>query len=75
MVFKVTLSGALTTLFSFDGTDGEAPQAALVQGANGEFYGTTAVGGASSACEFGCGTIFSLAVGLGPFVETSLPPA
>jgi uncharacterized repeat protein (TIGR03803 family) len=66
MVFKVTLSGTLTTLFSFDGTDGEAPQAALVQGRNGEFYGTTAGGGTSGACESGCGTIFSLSVGLVP---------
>ena len=27
-------------------------------------------GGPSSACPFGCGTVFSLSVGLGPFVET-----
>jgi len=59
-IFKVTLSGTLTTLFSFDGADGEAPQAALVQGRNGELYGTTALGGASAACEDGCGTVFSL---------------
>ena len=65
MVFKASLSGTLTTLFSFDGTDGEAPQAALVQGRNGEFYGTTAGGGASVACADGCGTVFSLSVGLG----------
>jgi uncharacterized repeat protein (TIGR03803 family) len=66
VVFKVTLSGTLTTLFSFDGADGEAPQAALVQGKNGEFYGTTAAGGASGACANGCGTILSLSVGLMP---------
>ncbi len=59
-VFKLTLSGTLTTLFSFNGADGEAPQAALVQGKNGEFYGTTAAGGASAACADGCGTVFSL---------------
>jgi uncharacterized repeat protein (TIGR03803 family) len=74
MVFKITLSGALTTLFSFDGADGAGPQAALVQGTNGEFYGTTAVGGASGACSsqgyVGCGTIFSLSAGLGPLAET-----
>jgi uncharacterized repeat protein (TIGR03803 family) len=67
MVFKVSLSGTLTTLFSFNGGDGEAPQAALVQGTNGEFYGTTAVGGANGACADGCGTVFSLSVGLGSF--------
>jgi uncharacterized repeat protein (TIGR03803 family) len=73
-VFKVTLGGTLTTLFSFDSTDGAGPQAALVQATNGEFYGTTAVGGASAACnsqgDVGCGTVFSLSLGLGPFVET-----
>jgi uncharacterized repeat protein (TIGR03803 family) len=74
MVFKVTLSGTLSTLFSFDSSDGAGPQAALLQATNGEFYGTTAVGGASEACnsqgDVGCGTVFSLSLGLGPFVET-----
>jgi uncharacterized repeat protein (TIGR03803 family) len=68
MVFKVTLSGTLSTLFSFDSTDGSGPQAALVQATDGKFYGTTAVGGASEACNsqgyVGCGTVFSLSVGL-----------
>jgi uncharacterized repeat protein (TIGR03803 family) len=63
MVFKVTLSGTLTTVFSFDSKDGAAPQAALVQATNGELYGTTAVGGTSEACNSGCGTVFSLSVG------------
>ena len=42
---------------------------ALIQDTNGIFYGTTG-GGASGACSGGCGTIFSLSVGLHPFVET-----
>ena len=70
-VFKITPSGALTTLHSFDGTDGADPGAALVQDTNGTFYGTTEVGGTSSDCSGGCGTIFSLSVGLVPFVETN----
>jgi uncharacterized repeat protein (TIGR03803 family) len=45
-VFKITLSGALTTLHSFDATDGEFPYAGLVQAADGSFYGTTSGGGA-----------------------------
>ena len=49
--------------------DGEQPYAGLVQDTNGRFYGTTSEGGANCPPS-GCGTIFSLSVGLGPFVET-----
>jgi uncharacterized repeat protein (TIGR03803 family) len=68
-VFRITPGGTLTTLYNFCAqsgcTDGSGPTAGLVQATNGEFYGTTAAGGAN-----GYGTIFSLSVGLGPFVET-----
>src|ERR1017187_5954344 len=68
-VFKISPSGKLTTLYSFCSqsgcTDGENPFAGLVQDTNGKFYGTTNRGGAN-----GAGTVFSLSVGLGPFVET-----
>jgi uncharacterized repeat protein (TIGR03803 family) len=68
-VFKITPSGALTTLYNFcsqaNCTDGEYPDAALLQDTNGTLYGTTAAGGAYNG-----GTVFSLSVGLGPFVET-----
>lgn len=43
-------------LGSFDGTNGEQPWAAVVQGIDGNFYGTTASGGA-----FGQGAIFKVA--------------
>ena len=66
-VFKITSGGTLTTLHSFDVTDGEAPYGGLVQATNGTFYGTTQDGGTHS----GQGTIFSLSTGLGPFVETN----
>jgi uncharacterized repeat protein (TIGR03803 family) len=69
-VFKITISGELTTLFNFDFKDGAYPYAALVQDTNGGFYGTTYDGGGSRACLYGCGTVFSLSVGLDPFVET-----
>ena len=62
-LFKITAGGALTILHSFNGTDGEAPEA-LFQATNGVLYGTT-VGGGSN----GYGTIFSLDVGLRAFVE------
>jgi len=55
-VFKITTSGALTTLYSFTaGSDGGIPQAALVQGTDGSFYGTTAAGGIG-----GNGTVFGI---------------
>jgi uncharacterized repeat protein (TIGR03803 family) len=64
-VFRVSLSGTLRLLHTFDGTDGGSPISSLVQGTNGGFYGTTNSGGADNA-----GTVFSLNVGLGQFVET-----
>jgi uncharacterized repeat protein (TIGR03803 family) len=76
-VFKITPSGTLTTLYSFCSrggascTDGEGPTA-LVQDTNGDFYGATGDGGANTNinCPSGCGTVFSLSIGLGPFVKT-----
>ena len=47
-VFKITPSGTLTTLHSFDGTDGAFPYAGLVQATDGNFYGTTTQVGANS---------------------------
>jgi uncharacterized repeat protein (TIGR03803 family) len=70
-VFEITAGGELTTLHSFVGTDGALPEAVLTQATNGKFYGTTSEGGeASTTCPGGSGTVFSLSVGLGPFVET-----
>jgi len=70
-VFKMTPTGTLTTLHSFDLSDGAVPHAALVQATDGTFYGTTTNGGANNFCaEQRCGTIFNLGVGLAPFVET-----
>jgi uncharacterized repeat protein (TIGR03803 family) len=72
-VFKITPSGKLTTVYSFCAqsgcTDGFKPLAGLVQATNGNFYGTTFYGG-NCGGTYGCGTVFSLSVGLGPFVET-----
>ncbi len=59
-VFEITPGGALTTLHSFDGTDGSVPHAPLLQAGNGNFYGTTSTGGAGSACPNGCGTVFEI---------------
>ncbi len=64
-IFKITSGGTLTTLHSFNGADGDNVSDGLVQDTNGTFYGTTQFAGAN-----GYGTVFSLAVGLGPFVKT-----
>ena len=55
----------LTTVFSFDGTDGAYPWAGLVQATNGDFYGTTLDGGANTnkACIANCGTVFKITPG------------
>jgi len=44
-VFKITTNGTLTTLASFNGTNGASPFAGLIQGTDGNFYGTTFAGG------------------------------
>ena len=67
-VFRITEAGVLTTLHSFEGTDGNNPYATLLQDHAGNFYGTTVYGG-TGQCYFnaggghkvgGCGTIFKL---------------
>ncbi len=63
-VFRITPSGTLTTLYSFcsqpNCVDGAFPQAGLVQGSDGNFYGTTFGGGANGNCAGGCGTVFKI---------------
>ena len=50
-----------TTLLDFNGADGSQTSAPLLQGFDGDFYGTTPIGGANSACEDGgCGTVFKI---------------
>ena len=61
--FKITPAGTLTTLHSFNLTDGATPYAALVQATDGNFYGTTSDGGANLGCNSsynGCGTLFRI---------------
>jgi uncharacterized repeat protein (TIGR03803 family) len=54
-VYKVTPAGAFTVLYQFDNTHGSTPIAPLIQAKDGNFYGTTRVGGT-----FGFGTAFKI---------------
>ena len=53
-------SSTITTLFTFDGTDGGIPRDSLTLDSSGNLYGTTFQGGAS-----GDGTVFELPSGSG----------
>jgi uncharacterized repeat protein (TIGR03803 family) len=63
--YQITPAGTVTTLYDFcvlsNCTDGANPGSSLVQGADGNFYGTTTQGGTRfSQCGNGCGTIFKV---------------
>jgi len=65
-VFRISPSGTLTTIYKFcsqaNCADGSFPSAPLVLGTDGNFYGTTYLGGstANPGCFSGCGTIFKI---------------
>jgi uncharacterized repeat protein (TIGR03803 family) len=58
-VFKISLTGALTTIYDFctqpNCPDGASPRDVLIQGTDGNFYGTTVGGGTANG-----GTLFKL---------------
>jgi uncharacterized repeat protein (TIGR03803 family) len=72
-VFRTTPQGKTTILYIFCSqlacVDGETPFGGLLQATDGKLYGTTTRGGTGRSCQFRCGTVFSLDVGLGPFVS------
>jgi uncharacterized repeat protein (TIGR03803 family) len=68
-VYKFT-SGTLTTLYNFcaqsNCADGAIPVAPLIQGSDGNLYGTTSAGGTgtcSNQAGPGCGTVFKITPG------------
>lgn len=68
-LFRITPTGTYTNLRALDvNTDGCYGQDGLLQHTNGLLYGTTPVGGQENFDE-SVGVLFSLDVGLGPFVR------
>ena len=57
MAYKITPAGVFTALHGFDGgaTDGGQPQGTLIQGSDGNLWGTTYQGG-----QTGSGTVFKM---------------
>jgi uncharacterized repeat protein (TIGR03803 family) len=47
-VFKITAGGAVSVIYSFDGTHGKVPYSGLTLAKDGNFYGTTSLGGSAN---------------------------
>lgn len=66
-IFKITLGGTYTVLYSFGSTptDGAVPTSGVIEAADGNFYGTTTSGGANHCNQIptsggNCGTVFRM---------------
>ncbi len=61
-IFRLTLGGDLTTLYTFSFDEGSIPLSPLLQTSSSDFYGTTSIGGGGNpdACGVGCGTVFHM---------------
>ena len=66
-LFRITTSGTFTSLYSFGAAVGETPTG-LMQDTNGLLYGSAVYGST-----YGYGAIYSLDMGLGPFVTFVRP--
>jgi len=69
-LFQFTSKGKYTGLhsFKFRSPTGDIPLVSLFQHTNGTFYSDTYEGGLKG-CNDGCGVLYSLSMGLGPFVS------
>ena len=78
-IFNITKSGTFKLLYTFctsgTCTDGVNPESPVIQNTNGIFYGTTVNGGdlQCNGTGDGCGVVFSLNMGLKPFVGMVRP--
>jgi uncharacterized repeat protein (TIGR03803 family) len=70
IVFRISSTGGFTNLYTFTGhTDGSDPEAALVQGIDSNFYGTTYSGGTSNA-----GTVFKFSSSVSVGCDSNFMP-
>jgi len=74
VAYQITPSGEDTTLHSFcsllNCKDGILPDGGLMQATNGLFYGTTVYGGDRNCGNGnGCGVLYSISMGLQPYVQ------
>jgi uncharacterized repeat protein (TIGR03803 family) len=68
-IFQITDQGLFTTLHNFGDIDGAFIYDGLLQDTSGILYGTTSIGGDLTCVPpTGCGTAYTLDMGLGPFV-------
>lgn len=63
MAGAIATSAQVFTPFSLNGTDGSTPDVAPVQATNGNFYGVTLRGGATSNPYYCCGTVYEATSG------------
>lgn len=77
VVFSITPNGTETVLHIFTGADGQYPSGGLTQATTGDLFGTAFTGGITdpSCWSQGCGTLFKISSGLGPFVRLVRNPA
>jgi uncharacterized repeat protein (TIGR03803 family) len=73
LIYQITSTGVYTILHEYlaKNKDGASPQTPMIQHTRGTLFGDTYSGGIGTFCA--CGVLFSLDMGLGPFV-TFLPP-
>ena len=58
-VFRMSSGGSISLIYSFDGVNGSAPVGPLIQGSDGNLYGTASAGGDAN----GDGAVFQLTLG------------
>jgi uncharacterized repeat protein (TIGR03803 family) len=69
LLYQITTSGDYAVVHPFSGPDGQSAQVSLFQQTGGVLYGDTSAGGIGNIGCVTCGVLYSLDMGLGPFVS------